>query len=270
MIVAAGWLGQARARLAGRWALGSAQPRVLILTPLKDAADAIDGYCRLLESLTYPHGRICLGFLESDSADGTFDAMRAALPGFRRGFATAGLWKHDFDYRLPPGIHRGDPRVQRQRRSVLARSRNHLLSRALDDADWVLWLDVDVVAYPANIVERLLDAGRGIVQPHCVLDPGGPTFDQNAWRDRGRLHLDDLRGEGEIVPLDAVGATMLLVRADLHRDGLIFPPVPYRPGHPKARRGQGELETEGLGMLAADMGETCWGIPGLEILHRRA
>jgi hypothetical protein len=108
------------------------------------------------------------------------------------------------------------------------------------------------------------------VLPHCVLDYGGVTFDQNAWRDKGRLHLDDLRDEGDLVPLDTVGGTMLLIRADLHRDGLIFPPVPYRPGHPKARRGEGELETEGLGILAGDLGETCWGMPNLEIIHRRA
>ena len=37
-----------------------------------------------------------------------------------------------------------------------------------------------------------------IVQPHCVLEYGGPTFDTNGWRDHERLHLDDLRDEGEV------------------------------------------------------------------------
>lgn len=246
------------------------QPSVLILTPLKDAADSIPRYVALLRTLTYPHERIGLGFLESDSRDETYRAMRAEIPGLAREFAKARLWQRHFGYQLPAGIPRSDPRIQAQRRSVLARSRNHLLFHALEDEVWVLWLDVDVIAYPVNIIERLLATDRRIVQPHCVLDYGGPTFDQNGWRDRGRLHLDDLRDEGEIVPLDAVGATMLLVHADLHRDGLIFPPVPYGAGHPKARRGQGELETEGLGILAAAMGEECWGLPRLEILHRRS
>ena len=31
------------------------------------------------------------------------------------------------------------------RRSILARSRNYLLSYALRDQEWVLWLDVDIV-----------------------------------------------------------------------------------------------------------------------------
>jgi len=111
----------------------------------------------------------------------------------------------------------------------------------------VLWLDVDVVEYPDDLIERLLAVGKEIVQPHCVLEPGGATFDTNGWRDRGRLHLDDLRQEGETVPLDAVGATVLLVQADLHRDGLVFPPYLYGRESPWMRPGRGEVETEGLG-----------------------
>jgi peptide chain release factor subunit 1 len=134
----------------------------------------------------------------------------------------------------------------------------------------VLWLDVDVIDYPADVVERLLATGRSIVQPHCVLDHGGPTFDRNAWRDHGRLHMDALREEGDLVKLDTVGGTMLLVRSDLHRDGLVFPPYPYGRANPAARPGQGELETEGLGLMARDMGHQCWGMPNLEIRHAPA
>ena len=107
------------------------------------------------------------------------------------------------------------------------------------------------------------------MQPHCVLDYHGPTFDRNAWRDRGRFHLDDLRAEGDLVELDAVGGTMLLVRADLHRDGLVFPAYPYGLANSRIRGEGGELETEGLGMMARDMGYRCWGMPHLEIRHGR-
>lgn len=166
--------------------------------------------------------------------------------------------------------------LQLRRRAVLARSRNHLLSRALADEDWVLWIDVDVIDYPADIIERLLATGKDIVYPHCVIEPGDEpkrTFDRNAWRDHGRLHMDDLRAEGDLVPLDTVGGTMLLVRADAHRDGLVFPPFPYGGGSALIRdtnffsAGPGEIETEGLGVLASDMGYECWGMPNLEVLH---
>lgn len=242
---------------------------VLILTPVKDATRWLAGYLELLGSLTYPAAAISLGFLESDSTDDTYGALERRLPDLRARYRRVGLWKRDFGYVLPPNVHRGAPHIQHQRRAVLARSRNHLLFHALDDETWVLWLDVDVIAYPPDTIERLLAVNEAIVQPHCVLEYGGPTFDTNGWRDRGRLHLDDLRDEGERVELDAVGGTMLLVRADVHRDGLIFPSFPYGQGNSRVRHGRGEIETEGLGIMAHDMGYTCWGLPHLEVLHAR-
>jgi hypothetical protein len=241
--------------------------KILILTPVKNASRYLPRYRQLLYSLTYPHHLISIGFLESDSDDNTYEDVKAVLSGLQREFRRAGVRKKDFGYVLPAGIHRGAEPIQIERRVVLARSRNHLLFHALDDEEWVLWLDVDVVEYPPDIIERLLATGKDIVQPHCVLWHGGHTFDQNAWRDEGRQHLDDLRGEGELVRLDAVGGTMLLVRADVHRDGLIFPAFLYGKESQNIRPGRGELETEGLGIMAADMGYECWGMPHLEILH---
>jgi Anp1 len=244
-------------------------PRILILTPLKDAVGFLDAYCNRLEVLTYPHDRISLGFLESDSRDDTFSRIVAKLPVLERTFRRARAWKHDFGYQIPPKVPRWENAIQKQRRSVLAKSRNHLLVHALDDEDWVMWLDVDVIEYPADLLERLLATRRDIVQPHCVTSYGGPTFDLNGWRDKGQLHLDDLRAEGTFAELHAVGGTVLWIRADIHRDGLVFPPFPY--GHKsryKREGGNGEIETEGLGMMALDMGYALWGMPHLEVLHR--
>jgi len=57
------------------------------------------------------------------------------------------------------------------------------------------------VGTPADVIERLLAAGKEIVQPNCVYEYGGVSFDLNAWRDHGRLHLHDLRSEGDLVEL---------------------------------------------------------------------
>ncbi len=160
------------------------------------------------------------------------------------------------------------------RRTILAKSRNHLLFAALENEDWVLWIDVDVIDYPSDVITRMLGTGKDIVHPHCVTRPGGPTFDWNAWRDQGRQTMAELRNGSELVRLDGVGGTMLLVRADAHRDGLIFPPYLYgresrflRRPNPFARPHVGEIETEGLGMMAKDMGIECWGMPYLEVIH---
>ena len=249
--------------------LVEAAPRVLILTPCKDAGGCLVSYCDRVRKLTYPHNRISLAFLESDSSDNTWTELNQCVPRLRKEFRRVTASKRDFGFKVPVGVHRSAAGIQLERRVVLAKSRNHLLFRALRDEDWVLWIDVDVIEYPSDIIEKLLGTGKDVVQPHCVLDYGGRTYDQNAWRDHGSLHLDDLRGAGELVELDAVGGTMLLVRADLHRDGLIFPPFPYGRENHKIRNAIGEVETEGLGIMASDMGHSCWGMPNLEIRHGR-
>jgi hypothetical protein len=248
--------------------------RVLIATPLKDAVRHLDTYFAALARLTYPSDHLSLGFLESDSIDGTHAALASRLPELGRRYRRVGLWKQDFGFRIPDGVPRWAPVFQIPRRTVISKSRNHLLFRALNDEDWVLWIDVDVVDYPPNVIERLLATGKDIVHPHCVRTYGGPTFDLNAWRAQGRLHMADLRGGPDLVRLDAVGGTMLLVRSDAHRNGLVFPAFLYGKESPLARNPNpwagdtgGELDTEGLGLMAHDMGYQCWGLPHLEIRH---
>jgi hypothetical protein len=252
--------------------MGTADQTVLILTPVKNATGFLDTYFAGLDKLSYPSSSISLGFLESDSDDGTYDRIRNRLDDLRDRYASAGIWQKNFNFRIPGGVPRWTNAFQIPRRKILAKARNHLLFRALEDQDWVLWLDVDVIEYPADLIERLIATGRDIVHPHCVTRYGGPTYDLNAWRDQGRIHMDDLRGGPDLVRLDTVGGTVLLVRADVHRDGLVFPCFPYGAPSPAVRRPNplpinGELETEGFGIMARDIGYQCWGMPNLEVLH---
>ena len=254
----------------------SFQPKVLILTPVKNAAVLAETYFKNMESLTYPRQLLSLGLLESDSNDGSEVLYRNIVQKLSGRFRQTGFWKKDFDFHIPEKTPRWAFDIQSQRRAILARSRNHLLFHALDDEDWVLWLDVDVIEYPKDLIETLLSHEKDILQPHCVLEYGGATFDKNGWRDHGKFYLDSLRGEGEVVQLDTVGGTALFVRANLHRDGLIFPPYFYGERNDRARLEKpfietprfGEIETEGFGIMAADMGATCWGLPHLEVKHR--
>ncbi|HEX7775978.1 MAG TPA: hypothetical protein VF449_05570 [Parvibaculum sp.] len=246
------------------------QPRILVLTPVKDAKEHLDRYFAVLSRLTYPAELISIGLLEGDSRDGTFEAIEERLPALREKYARIGLWKKDFNFRIPDGAERWVEPFQIARRTVLAKARNHLLFHALDDEEWVLWIDVDVVDYPVDVIERLLAYKLDILNPHCIWEWGEGTFDWNAWRDKGRLRMDALKAEGELVRLDAVGGTMLMIRADRHRDGLIFPAYPYGRPNTRVRDPRiGEYETEGLGLMASDMGLQCWGLPHLEIKHYR-
>lgn len=262
---------------AKAWHVKRRAEKVLVLTPLKNAADLAEGYCALLAGLNYPPELLSLGLLESDSTDGTFAAFERATGILRGRWNRVNLWKEDYNYSIPAGYHRWHSSVQLKRREILSLGRNELLLRALKDEDWVIWLDADVTEYPRDIIEQLLSYDKEILQPNCVQEYGTNSFDQNAWRDRNRFHLHDLRGREILSSLDAVGGTMLMIRADLHRRGLIFPPKPYGAGNPRTRlpadcfdpENPGEVETEGLGIMAWDMGSGCWGLPRLEIIHRK-
>lgn len=247
-------------------------PHILILTPVKNAEPYLPRYVELIGALDWPAEKLSVGLLESDSSDDTFAAIEALKPKLQKATTSVTAKKRDFGFQIPEGVPRWAPAFQVARRTVLARARNHLLSHALSDEDWVLWIDVDITDYPPDTIQRLLDAERDIVQPHCVLQPKGPTFDRNGWIDRGRLTLEDVRGASSPVRMDSVGGSMLLIRADLHRDGLVFPPYKYGVGSDTIRDphplwGKGEIETEGLAIMAKDMGHQCWGLPDFEILH---
>ncbi len=240
---------------------------------MKSTRRFLDTYFAGLEKLTYPHGALSLGILEGDSKDGTFEEVRQRLETACPDFGRRVLVKKDFGFTLPRAAHRHANVYQDQRRAVLARARNHLLFRALRDEEWVLWLDADVIEYPTDIIQQLTALDLDIVHPNCVCEYGKVSFDRNAWTDGGLKCLSDLRGKG-IVRLQSVGGTMLLVRADRHRDGLVFPPFFYgarsrwvRDPHPLRGSHVGEIETEGLAIMAKDMGIECWGLPDLEIRH---
>jgi hypothetical protein len=246
-------------------------PKVLILTPLKSAASFLPRYVELIEALDWPRERLSLGMLESDSADDTLSVLETLRPRLETRCARVTISSHDYGFAIPEGQQRWTPSYQLGRRKILARSRNRLLFSALRDEDWVLWIDVDMVGFPSDLIAQLIAPGFDIVTPHAVLKPGGRSFDTNSWSDHGSVLLEDRRGAGA-VRLDAVGGTVLMIRADLHREGLIFPPFPYGRRNDRIRPtteawGEGEIETEGLGIMASDMGVQCWGLPDLEVLH---
>ncbi|MDO8288282.1 MAG: glycosyltransferase [Parvibaculum sp.] len=252
-------------------------PSVLILTPVKNAAKFLVHYFELLSRLDHDKSKISLGFIEGDSTDTTYANLAARLPALTKTYANVTLIKHD------EGLTFAGPRwaqsIQRARRATLARARNRLLSAALRDEAWVLWLDVDLIDYPANLLARLIAADKDIIVPRCTL-PDGRDYDLNSFRfepsrgsaenpdhlidsiyqpprGAGRAYLGDLVHENGAVPIDGVGGTALLIKADRHREGLNFPSYSHR----------GYIETEGLAMIARDMGIMCWALPELTIIH---
>ncbi|KAI9885699.1 MAG: hypothetical protein M1823_002515 [Watsoniomyces obsoletus] len=57
--------------------------------------------------------------------------------------------------------------------------------------------------------------------------------------------------EKQLIELDGVGGTALLVKAEVHRDGAMFPPFAFYH----------LIETEGFAKMAKRLGWGCWGLP---------
>ncbi len=72
----------------------------------------------------------------------------------------------------------------------------------------------------------------------------------------GRKYLEDFP-EHDLVALDGLGGTMMLVKADIHRQGLIYTDYIIHK----------HIETEGLAFMAREMGYECWGTPKVTIVH---
>ncbi len=187
---------------------------------------------------------------------------------------------------------------QKARRAAMARARNSLLFTTLGiETSWVLWLDADIVETPPGLIEDLAAHDKPIIVPNCYQryadpDTGRPAerpYDFNNWQDSPtaqelaqRMGPDDIilegysematyralmaymadddRDPGLEVPLDGVGGATLLVRADVHRDGAMFPPFSFYH----------LIETEGFARMARRLGWHATGLPNYKVTTARS
>lgn len=148
------------------------QERILILTPLKDAAPYLSKYFELVAELTYPHHLIDLAFLVGDSKDDTLGVLAMELDRIQKRpdkvpFNSAMVVERDFGFKLSQSVEdRHGFEAQGPRRKAMGKARNFLLSAALKpEHSWVYWRDVDIVDSPSKILEDLSSHDRDIIVP---------------------------------------------------------------------------------------------------------
>ena len=185
---------------------------------------------------------------------------------------------------------------QKVRRASMAQARNSLLFTTIGPStSWVLWLDGDVVESPPTLIQDLASHDKPVIAPSCmqkfVSDDGEEEirpYDLNSWRDSdvaqelaSKMGPDEIllegyaematyrtlmakvanagrdRDERRLMPLDGVGGTALLVKAEVHRDGAMFPPFPFYH----------LIETEGFAKMARRLGFDVWGLPDYIVYH---
>lgn len=150
------------------------EERILILTPLRDAAVHLPKYFDLLTALTYPHNLIDLAFLVGDSSDDTLAILSAEIARIQEQtesltvpFHSVLIVEKDFGVVASQTIEeRHAFKAQAPRRVNMARARNYLLSAAMKpEHSWVYWRDVDILDCPSRIIEDFVAHDRDIIVP---------------------------------------------------------------------------------------------------------
>jgi mannan polymerase complexes MNN9 subunit len=184
---------------------------------------------------------------------------------------------------------------QKARRAAMAQARNSLLFTTLGPStSWVLWLDSDIVETPPTLIQDLASHDKPIIVPNCFQryrdtktnQMQERPYDFNSWQDSQTAQKlaesmgpDDILLEGYAdmatyrslmayqhsatgdkhaeVPLDGVGGTALMVKAEVHRDGAMFPPFAFYH----------LIETEGFAKMAKRLGWSATGLPNYKVCH---
>ncbi|CAG8582063.1 11589_t:CDS:10 [Ambispora leptoticha] len=247
---------------------------VLILTPLKDASPVLPIYFENVKKLSYPEELLSFGFLVSDSDDDTFEDLVTYTNAMVGKYRRISILQKNFGFVLSHG-DRHALSSQAPRRAIMAQSRNYLLFGALNDEDWVLWLDADLKEFPDTLIEDLIGFDTDVVTPNVFarekhngvdyvydrnnfietreskkvlkgLDPDDVLVEGYPDLPTYRRYLGDLRNTNkDIVAVDGVGGACLMVKANVHREGALFPTFPI----------DHELETEGFAKMAKRMGK---------------
>jgi len=210
-------------------------------------------------------------------------------------FKSVIILRQDFDSPIPSQDEGERHKMQNQkpRRAAMSKARNSLLFTTLGpQTSWVLWLDADVVETPPTLIQDLAAHDKPLVAPNCFqrfwnaearrMDER--PYDFNNWQDSptaqeiaAKMGPDDILLEGYRdmatyralmafmydeaadkdmeVPLDGVGGATLLVKADVHRDGAMFPPFPFYH----------LIETEGFAKMAQRLGWHAVGLPNYKV-----
>jgi len=148
------------------------EERVLILTPLRDAAPYLQDHFDLLSQLTYPHHLIDLAFLVGDSKDDTLAQLALELERVQTRsdkipFRSTMIVEKDFGVTESQDVeYRHSFEAQGPRRKAMGKARNYLLSAAMKpEHSWVYWRDVDIKDSPSEILEDFVAHDRDILVP---------------------------------------------------------------------------------------------------------
>lgn len=161
------------------------------------------------------------------------------LVGRVQGLVHSQEWQGSLEWRLHFNEQPGSERHYEPN----ARARNEVIERYLKPwHEWVVWVDVDIVEMPTNLIKTLVATSElwrqgkwaAVVAPMVWMErvkPGPVGFENGGWFydtggfiDDAGQHADFHRGvldEGQDVLMQSVG-TVYIAPADLYRAGLRY------------------------------------------------
>ncbi|EXJ84790.1 mannan polymerase II complex ANP1 subunit [Capronia epimyces CBS 606.96] len=275
------------------------EERVLLCTPLRDAAPHLPMFFAHLRNFTYPHRLIDLAFLVSDSKDNTEELLSQMLeaqqadPDPLQHYGEISVIHKDFGQAVSQDFEsRHGFAAQAGRRKLMAQARNWLLSAALRPYhSWVYWRDADVETCPFTIIEDLMRHDKDITVPN-IWRPlpdwlgGEQPYDLNSWQESETAIAlaDTLDEDAVIVEGYAEYATwrphLAYLRdpygdpdVEMELDGvggvsILAKARVFRAGvHFPAFSFERHAETEGFGKMARRMGFSVIGLPHYTVWH---
>ena len=91
-----------------------------------------------------------------------------------------------------------------------ANARNEFLAKHLKDHhEYVFWVDVDIVEYPKNIIEKLLEAG-GVAAPLVLFERDGGLYDVGGFVQDGKWSEHEWPFFDYHKPVEGVGSVYLI------------------------------------------------------------
>ena len=250
-------------------------PSLIILTLLTDSASygkegvtrTFQDYVEMLYATGLDMSQVSLG-LAIESADelARVKSTMTDVMGSRGHFPRVTLL-----HVPPPDMqldrnrrHQLDANSQDHRRYAIAQLRNALTFNALHSESHILWLDADVYYLSPNIVQTMLahshsEDDAALLTARCELK-GTYDYDKNAWAgtrqpNDGDVHKHNVKAlikgarQNDLIPLNSIGGTILLIRASLVHHGLVFPAGKI-VGMGWDQEGHDGVETEGLCLVA--------------------
>ena len=261
---------------------------VLLLSPM---SKFLPEYWDNINKLSYDHSLISLGFIIPRTNDGDEvlikleAAVKKTQADKKTRFKKVTILRQDSDSLLSQAEKdRHALAVQKERRAMMAVARNSLVFSTISPSTaWCLWLDQDLMRHDkpivsANVFQRFHnpDTNKPDIRPY---DFNNWVESEEGLKIAASLKEDEIIVEGYAematyrplmayyygaksdihteMALDGIGGGAVLVKADVHRDGAMFPSFPFYH----------LIETEGFAKMAKRLGYTVFGLPNYLVYH---